>query len=58
MEQANKWSISIYHKNIDLRNANDVKLHISPENAKWERGREKECVKRQYNRKNGFKSLS
>ena len=37
MEQANKWSISIYHKNIDLRNANDVRLHISPENAKWER---------------------
>ena len=55
MEQANKWSISIYHKNIDLRNAIDVRLHISPENAKWERkreerkwdGREKECVKKQ-----------
>ena len=39
MEQANKWSISIYHKNIDLRNANDVRLHISTENATWERKR-------------------
>ena len=39
MEQANKWSISIYHKNIDLRYAIDVRLHISPENAKWERKR-------------------
>ena len=44
MEQANKWSISIYHKNIDLRNANDVRLHISPENAKWERKRERKSV--------------
>ena len=37
-------SIRPSHKNFDLRNAIDVRLHISSENAKWERERERERV--------------